>query len=248
MIPARALILSAGRGERLRPLTDERPKTMLPLGGRPLLEYHVVLLREHGIREIAVNLHHRPQAVVDYFGDGARWGVSIRYSLEKELLGTAGAAKQLEWFLSAGPFLVVYGDNLVAGDLTPLFERHAGSRASATLAVVEGPEPTAGGIVGVACDGRVTRFLEKPRPEQVFSRLVSAGLYVLEPEVLSFIPAGRPCDFARDVLPALLRVGRPVYAVRFDGYLSGIDTPELYRRARADIEGARFPHPLLVAR
>jgi len=248
MIPKRALILSAGRGERLRPLTDERPKTMVPLGGRPLLEYHVVLLREHGITELAVNLHHRAQAVLDHFGDGRRWGVSIRYSIEKKLLGTAGAAKRLEGFLASGPFLVVYGDNLVAGDLTPLFEHHARSGAIATLAAVEGPDPTAGGIVAVRDDGRVTRFLEKPRREEVFSRLVNAGLYVLDPEVFSFIPEERPCDFGRDVLPALLRGARPVHAVRFGGYLSGIDTPELYRRAQADVAAARFSHPLSVGR
>lgn len=234
MIPRRALILSAGRGERLRPFTNEVPKTMLALGGRPLLEHHVVLLREHGIREIAINLHYRPYVVIDHFRDGRAWGVSIRYSMEPTLLGTAGAAKSLEPFLGDGTFVVLYGDNVLAGDLTPLFEHHARSGACATLAVVEGPDPTAGGIVAVADDGRVTRFLEKPRPEDVFSPLVSAGLYVMEPSVLRHIPPDRPSDFGHDVLPALVAAGDPVHAVRFEGELAGIDTPALYRKAQRD--------------
>jgi mannose-1-phosphate guanylyltransferase/mannose-1-phosphate guanylyltransferase/phosphomannomutase len=244
MTPRRALILSAGRGERLRPLTDERPKTMMPIDGCPLLEYHVVLLRELGVRELAVNLHHKPEVVMAHFGDGSGWGVSIRYSLEEELLGTAGAARRVAPFLGAGTFVVLYGDNLMDFDLRPLFELHERAGAIATLAVVDGLPPTAAGIVSLDAEGRVTRFLEKPLPQQVFSSLVNAGIYVMEPEVLDFIPSQGPSDFGRDVLPSLIAAGRLVYAREMEGYLSGIDTPELYRAVEADVRSGRLSHPL----
>ena len=248
MIPERALILSAGRGERLRPHTEERPKTMMPIGGRPLLEYHIVLLREHGIRELAVNLHHRPEAVIEYFGDGSHWGVSILYSLEDRLMGTAGAAKRIEGFLGAGRFVVVYGDNLFADDLGPMFEAHDRMGACTTVAVIEGPDPCSGGVAVVGPGWRVSRFIEKPRPDQVLSRLVNAGVYVMEPEVLGFVPGDRPSDFGRDVLPALIEAGQRVYAWKMRGYLSGIDTPELYQKAQRDLAAGWVSHPLVGAR
>ncbi len=183
-----------------------------------------------------------------HFGDGSAWGVSIRYSLEEELLGTAGAARRVAPFLRAGTFVVFYGDNLVDFDLRPLCELHDRAGAIATLAVVRGLPPTAGGIVSLDTDGRVTRFLEKPLPQQVFSSLVSAGIYVMEPEVLDFIPSQGSSDFGRDVLPPLIAAGRPVYAREMNGYLSGIDTPELYRAVEADVRSGRLSHPLSRAR
>lgn len=248
MIPKRALLLSAGRGERLRPLTDDLPKTMVPVGGRPLLEYHVVLLHHLGIREIAVNLHHRPDVVRSYFGDGAAWGVRITYSLEEELLGTAGAAKRLEEFLGAGRFLVVYGDNLFDYDLKPLLTLHEQSGAVTTMGLFEGPDPTAGGIAALGRDGRVTRFLEKPRPQEVWSRLVSAGIYVMEPEVLQLIPSDRCCDLGREILPALIESGMPVYGLQLEGTLLGVDTPDLYRAACLSVEAGHLHHPLTSGR
>lgn len=245
--PPRALVLSAGIGERLRPITLDRPKTMVAVGGFPVLEYHVVLLRELGIREIAINLHHCPEVVTAHFGDGSRWGVSIRYSREERLLGTAGAAKRLEGFLGGGTFLVVYGDQLFDYDLGPFLERHAERRAAATLGVIEGTEPTAGGIVAMGSDGRVTRFLEKPAPNQVFSTLVSAGIYAMEPQVLEAIPADAPSDFGRDILPGLIRSGLAIYAERLEGTLLSIDTLERYRATEEAVRsGALDRHPLRI--
>ena len=157
----RALILAAGEGTRLRPLTLTCPKPMLPVGGRPVLEHLVRLLRRHGVTEIAINLHYRPEVIVRHFGDGARFGVSITYSPEERLLGSAGAAKRLEWFFGE-TFFVLYGDVLTDLDLGSLVDRHRARRAAATLALYEVEDPTRCGIVEVAADGRIVRFAEKP--------------------------------------------------------------------------------------
>ncbi len=248
MIPRRALILSAGRGERLRPLTDDRPKTMVLVAGRPVLEYHVTLLRDLGIRELAINLHHQPHVVMNHFGDGSLWDVSIRYSLEDQLLGTAGAVRRLRDFLGEGTFLVIYGDNLFDYDLSPLLDLHSRQGSVATLGLFRGENPRAGGIVGLAPSGRVERFLEKPGPGEVFSDLVSAGIYVMEPRVFEFIPESGPSDFGRDVLPRLVASEAPVYGLEMEGYLTGLDTPELYERAQADVAQGKLRHPLTTSR
>src|ERR1051326_4195920 len=145
----RALILAAGEGTRLRPLTLDRPKPMLPVGGRPILEHLVVLLRDHGIREVAINLHYKPRGISDYFGDGTRFGVQITYSLEARLLGSAGAAKQLDWFLgsTSEPFIVIYGDVLADIDLHQLINVHGSKRGLGTLALYHVEDPGRCGIV-----------------------------------------------------------------------------------------------------
>ncbi len=248
MIPSRALILSAGRGERLRPLTDDRPKTMVLVGGRPVLEYHIVLLRELGIRDIAINLHHRPEVVRNHFGDGSAWEVRLTYSVEEELLGTAGAVKRFEPYFADEPFLVIYGDNLFDYDLRPLLNFHARSDAIATLGVFRGPNPRAGGIVGLDPSGRVWGFLEKPRQDEIFSDLVSAGIYVMEPGIFDFIPESGASDFGRDVLPRIVQSELPVYGLEMEGYLTGLDTPEMYERAQAEVAQGKLRHPLTTSR
>ena len=247
MIPRRALILSAGRGERLRPLTDDRPKPMVLVAGRPVLEYHITLLRELGIRDLAINLHHKPHVVMDHFGDGSAWDVRIQYSVEPELMGTAGAVRCLDAYLDGGTFLVIYGDNLFDYDLKLLLEVHAREAAVATLGLYRGENPRAGGIAGLGPSGRVWRFLEKPGPDEIFSDLVSAGIYVMEPGVLDFIPEGGASDFGRDVLPRIVESDRPVFGVEMEGYFTGLDTVELYERAQADVAKGKLHHPLTTS-
>lgn len=230
----KAMLLAAGEGSRLRPLTECVPKPMLPLAGKPLLQHTVEHLARFGVRDILINLHHRPETVVGHFGDGANFGVSIRYSHEPWLLGTAGAVKKVEEFFTE-TFLVVYGDNLTTCNLGGLNAFHRQKKGIATVALFEREDVSHSGVAELDADDRIVRFVEKPSSRETASRWVSAGLLVLEPEVLRMIPADRPSDFGHDILPALLATGRDVYGYRMsrDEGLWWIDTPEDYRRACA---------------
>ena len=207
------MILTAGQGIRLRPLTDSVPKCMVPVAGKPLLEYTIQWLRQHGVVELVINLCHLPDVVMNHFGDGSRWDVHITYSLERESLGTAGGVRNVASFFD-GPFFVWYGDNLSTCDLHRLYRFHRAKGGAATIALYHRQDPTASGIVGLDKQDRITRFLEKPKSEQVFSHWVSAGIFVLEPQVLEAIPSEGAPDFGRDVFPALLARGKPLYGYR----------------------------------
>jgi NDP-sugar pyrophosphorylase family protein len=237
----KAFILAAGLGTRLRSLGLNLPKVMVPIGGQPLLQHHLEWLRQQGITEVVINLHYLPQTITDYFGDGRAFGVTITYSHEPEILGTAGGVKKMEPLLRNAPFLVIYGDNLIRMDLEPLRALHRDRQAIATLALFASPEPWTGGVVETDPTGRVTAFREKPDPATVTTGLINAGVYVLEPAIFDFIPAGRFCDFGRDVFPRLLDAGKPVYAIKPLAYIQDIGTPERLARARRDYENGLVP-------
>ena len=235
VIPGQAMLLAAGQGMRLRPLTERIPKCMVLLGGKPLLEYGIRWLSKHGVTELAINVHHLPETVTEYFADGRQWGVRITYSLEPEPLGTAGGVKRMAAFFR-GPFFVWYGDNLSTCRLDHLWAHHLSRAGTVTIALHERDDPTHGGIVGLDAQDRITRFLEKPAPAEVFSRWVNAGIYVLEPEVLDQIPAGQAMDFGRDVFPAMLAAGGALYGYRMsrDERLWWIDRAEDLRRVEQE--------------
>jgi len=214
--PTRAMLLAAGLGTRLRPVTDHVPKCMVPVGGTPLLEHTVRWLRDQQVTDLIINLHYLPHVVTDHFGDGSRWGVRITYSREAEILGTAGAVKHVAWFFD-GPFFVWYGDNLCTCRLDRLWEFHRARGGIATIALHHHDDPTKAGIVALGEDQRITRFLEKPRRDEVFSAWANGGIYALEPEVFEAIPAGRAADFGRDVFPGLLVEGAAMYGFRLSG-------------------------------
>jgi mannose-1-phosphate guanylyltransferase len=232
-----AMILAAGKGTRLYPMTETLAKPMVPIGGRPVLEHTVRWLRDHGIRRVAVNLHHRPESVSGHFGDGSRFGVEIRYSDEPELLGTAGGVKRLESFFE-DPFLVVYGDVLTDLDLGALvaFHQSAGTDAHATLAVDRRPDAAQGGVVELDADRRIRRFVEKPRAGEIQSPWVNSGVMVLARALVARIPAGRFSDFGREVLPAWLAEGIPLYGWPLPAgtFLVDVGTPESYVRAERE--------------
>ena len=163
----KAIVLSAGEGKRLKPVTDERPKPMVPIAGKPLLEHTLRLLRQHGFEEVAINLHYRPKSIIDYFKDGRRLGLKITYSYEEKLLGSAGAVKRLENYWD-GPFLVIYGDLLTNIDLTALVRFHACSESLVTMALYSVEDPETRGVVEIGETGKIRRFVEKPGKEQVF--------------------------------------------------------------------------------
>ncbi len=212
---------------------------MLPVGGQPVIHHVLDLLARSGVEEVFMNLHHRAEVLSEYCQDGARWRLRITYAFEPELLGTAGAVKNFEKHLGSGPFFVVYGDNYLDCDLLALCEFHNARRALATIAVFEKDDVSASGVVDLDANGRVRRLVEKPLPSEVFSRLINGGLYVLSPAILSFIPADRPSDFARDVFPTLVAAGHAIYGRVMEGTVWGIDTPALYEQLRAQIGDAR---------
>jgi NDP-sugar pyrophosphorylase family protein len=225
----RAFLLAAGESNRLRPLTDRIPKPMLKVGGRPILEHNIRLLATYGVRDIVINLHHCPDAVTSYFGDGSAFGVSISYSHEPVLLGTSGALKPVqEQFQET--FFVLYGDNLSTCNLQRLLEQHRQKRALATIAVFHRADTGASGVVELGSDDLVLRFVEKPKPGEASGNWVNAGILVLEPAVLDLVPFGVPSDFGRDVFPGLMIRREAVYAYRMSEGLWWIDSPADYER------------------
>lgn len=240
-LPVRqALILAAGEGTRLRPLTLDRPKPMLAVGGVPLLERLIVLLRQHGIRDIAINVCYHGEVIQQYIGDGARWDVQVTYLVEPSLLGSAGTLLRLSDHF-CGSFVVLYGDLYTNADVSALAAFHAERRAVCTLALHQAEEPAREGIVAVdSASGRVTRFVEKPAPDAVFSRLANAGIFVMEPAALDVLPHNRlPLDIGRDLLPALLDAGAPVYGTPLRGFVFDIGSPERYKQADAHATAQR---------
>lgn len=235
----KALILAAGKGTRLKELTTDRPKPMLNVGNEPLLAFHVRRLRESGVTQIAINLHHAPQVITGYFGDGRRLGVQIEYSYEPELLGTAGAAKKLEAFLDDS-FFVVYGDVFTNVDFVHLArlhtqkKQHAGAAAGLSMALYRVPNPSECGLVELDEDGRVRRFVEKPPPDQVFTDLANAGILVCDVPLLDLIPRETVFDFGRDLIPLLLARDIAVFGepITPEEYVIDIGTPAGFRRAQ----------------
>ena len=209
----RVMLLAAGEGSRLRPITNNMPKPMVSVAGKPILQHNIEMLAKYGLCEIAVNLHHCPEAVTKHFGDGSRFGVQISYSYEPELLGTAGAVKSRESFFQ-NTFIVIYGDNLLKCDLADLLAFHCRYRATGTVALHYREDAWHCGVVTLGEDSRIMQFVEKPPQSEIPSHWVSAGVLILEPEILAEIPQGRPSDFGREILPALLKRGKKLYGYR----------------------------------
>lgn len=231
----RAMVLAAGEGTRLRPLTLACPKVALPIAGTPLILHTLGWLARHGITQVVINLHRHAGTVVRMVGDGSHLGLTVVYSHEETLLGTAGGVKKVEAHLDS-PFVVVYGDVLTDCDLSALIRYHHEKRAIATLALATVDDPSQAGIVRLDDGNRVVGFVEKPPAGSNIGNLANAGIYVLEPEVLAYIPDQGPCDFGYDVFPPLIAAGLPVYGrvLSPNEYLIDIGAPEKYRKANED--------------
>ena len=229
----KAVVMAGGEGNRLRPLTSNQPKPMVPVVGKPCMEHILELLREHGMSEVIVTVAFLPQAIRSYFGEGETLGMQIGYSVEESPLGTAGSvrltAKQLE-----ETFLVISGDALCDVDLSALIAFHKEKGAAVTIGLKSVENPLEFGIVVTDEEGRVERFLEKPSWGQVFSDTINTGIYVMEPEVLNHVPADRPYDFSKELFPYLLEMGRPLYGFVLDGYWQDIGNLDQFRQANFD--------------
>lgn len=222
----KAVLLAAGKGTRLRPLTDEMPKVMIPIAGKPILEHHVEHLAGAGIREIFINLHHLSERITSHFGDGQKWGVRIRYSFEPDIMGTAGAVKKLEAELRGAPFLVVYGDNFSEFDFADFISCSEKAGGLGTLAVFEKEDVAGSGVADIGSGGRIVRFLEKPAPNEVMSHWVNAGIYRLSDDILDAIPLGYS-DFGHDIFPEAVKCGKKLFAYRSKEPVWAIDNLEL---------------------
>jgi mannose-1-phosphate guanylyltransferase/phosphomannomutase len=220
----KAVIMAGGQGTRLRPLTSNQPKPMIPIVNTPCMEHIVRLLKDHGFTEIVVTLQFMPEEIQDYFGDGSDWGVSIGYSIEDAPAGTAGSVKLAEEHLEGERVLVISGDALTDCDLSRVLEFHENNGAEATMVLKSVENPLDFGIVITEEDGRISRFLEKPAWGQVFSDTVNTGIYVLEPTALAEIPSEGEYDFSKELFPKLLEAGRPLYGYVTEDYWEDIGT------------------------
>ena len=201
----KAMLLAAGLGTRLSPLTADRPKCMVSVAGREVLIRNIDWLRSNGIRELVINLHHHAEAVVDSIGDGTRLGVSVAYSREPELLGTAGGVLAARSLLGDETFVVVYADNLFDLQLAAVVDGHRQSGATASMLLLERPDVSSSGVAVLDDAGWITEFQEKPVPGTERSHWVNAGLLVCEPELFEVIPTATPSDLSRDVMPKLVQ-------------------------------------------
>jgi mannose-1-phosphate guanylyltransferase/phosphomannomutase len=229
-----AVIMAGGEGSRLRPLTCDRPKPMVPVMNRPVMEHTVNLLKKHGINQIAVTLQYMPMEIINYFGDGASFDAEIKYFIEDVPLGTAGSVKNAAKYLKE-TFIVVSGDALTDFDLTEAIKYHQSKNALATLVLTPVEIPLEYGVVITEKSGEIKRFLEKPGWGEVFSDTVNTGIYILEPEVLNYIPEGEKNDFSKDLFPLLLKENKPLFGVSLNGYWCDIGNLKQYQEAHLSV-------------
>lgn len=234
----RVFVMAAGIGTRLRPLTYVIPKPMVPVANKPVMEYTIELLSSHGIKDIAVNLHFKPEFTKNYFSDGRRWGVNIAYSFERKLMGTAGGIKKMENFLKDDTFLVMSGDGLTDINLTKLVRYHKEKKGIATIVLKGVDTRLEYGMAAANKCNRIMKFIEKPGWKEVFhgsSAGINTGIYVFEPEIFKYIPLGEDVDFAKNVFPALLKDMKKIFGYYTDDYWCDIGNLSQYRMSQRDI-------------
>lgn len=221
------MVLAAGQGSRLGTITSEIPKPMIPLAGKPILEHTIAWLRRSGVVEIVVNLHHQGDHIRAHFGDGSRLGVSISYSFEPTLLGTAGALRPVRNHFTS-TFLVVYGDNFFQCNFDRFVDQHRHGGGIGTMALYERSDVSQSGVARLAEDGTIIEFIEKPARGSAVGSLVNAGLLLWEPEVFRYLPDEQPVDFSRDVIPSVIAAGERIhsYVMSPPELLLWIDRPE----------------------
>lgn len=230
----KAILMAGGQGTRLRPLTCNIPKPMMPIMEKPVMQYTLELLRDNGIKDIGVTLQYLPDEIINYFGDGKEFGVNLQYFIEETPLGTAGSVKNAESFLN-DTFIVISGDALTDFDLNKAMSFHRTKGAIATLLLKEVQVPLEYGVVVTDKNGRVTGFLEKPSWSEVFSDKANTGIYVLEPEIFDFYEKNQKMDFSNDLFPILLKNNMPIYGYVAEGYWCDIGNVEQFIKCHYDI-------------
>lgn len=236
--------MAGGEGSRLRPVTANRPKPLVPVCNVPIMEHILTLLGRHGISDVVATLHYLADEVQSYFGDGSDFGLNLSYSIEKTPLGTAGSVKNAEEKLKDGTFLIVSGDALTDCDLTKAIEFHKARKSMATLILYRVESPLEFGVVITDDDHRVVRFLEKPSWSEVFSDTVNTGMYILEPEVFELMEANRSYDWSGDIFPQMLEKGMPIYGYVMEEYWCDVGSLNQYREAQEHLMGGQVNLPI----
>lgn len=231
----KAMVMAAGLGKRLRPLTYEIPKPLVPVANRPIMEHILTRLGRDGFGEVVANLHWFPETIRDHFGDGSGLGIELTYSHEQRLLGTAGGVRNVREFFGSEPFVVMAGDALTDIDLAGFARAHAESGRIATLAVKRVTNTTEYGVVVTGSDGRVVGFQEKPDAAEALSDLANCMIYVLEPEIFDHFPDAEEVDFALDVFPALLDADVPFGVHVTDAYWNDVGSLPEYLQGNLDV-------------
>ncbi len=229
----KAVVMAGGEGSRLRPLTIRRPKPMVPIAGKPVMEHILNLLKRNGITEIIVTVQYLASNIEDYFGNGSQFGMHITYSREDVPLGTAGSVKNAEEQLTE-PFLVISGDALTDYNLKEIISYHEEKHALATLTLAHVHNPLEYGVIITNQEGHITQFLEKPSWGEVFSDTINTGIYVLDPKIFSYFEKDKPFDFSQELFPMMLRQGDPIYGYIASGYWCDVGNLAEYMRANAD--------------
>ena len=236
----KAILLAGGKGTRLRPLTIHTPKPIVPIFNRPFLHYQIDLLKQvPEIDEVILSLNYQPRRIEEVFGDGSEVGIKIRYVVEPAPLGTAGAVKYAGENLTES-VVVFNGDVLTQIDLGAVLRLHRERGAKATIVLTPVENPSAYGLVETDADRNITRFLEKPKPEEITTNKINAGIYVLEPDTFDRIPSDVSWSIERSYFPSLIERGETFVAYIYDGYWIDIGTPEKYTQVHRDIMDGRY--------
>ena len=240
----KAMVLAAGQGTRLRPITDRMPKALVPVGGRPMIEFALLLLSHYGVRDIVINLHHFGTQIEDYLGDGQRFDVKISYSQETELLETGGGLLKAKAFLQDDTFIVINTDALIDVDLAAVLNDHRQNHAAATLVLRPDIDADRYGSIDIGADGRICRFLEhrpKDRPVGAITKLMFTGLQILEPRVFDYMDVSEQKKFSttRETYPRMLRAGERLFGYSFEGFWQDLGTIERIEAAQQKLRSGQ---------
>lgn len=231
----KAIIIAGGKGERLKPLTANLPKAMIKVAGKPILEHIIIHFKRHKISEFIISLCFLPDKITSYFGDGSKFGVKINYIFEDEKnpLGTAGAILKAKKFVRDA-FIVAYADILRKLDIAKMIKSHKDKKAFATILAYHNKKADPKSIIRFDNNKKIFQFIERPKPGDVGREKIwsNASLYIFEPEIFDYIPAGLNSDFAKDIFPKVIKKGKNIFAFKADGYFVDIGSPEKLAYAR----------------
>jgi NDP-sugar pyrophosphorylase family protein len=230
----KAMVLAAGVGSRLDPLTSQIPKPLVPVANRPVIEHILHLLIKHGITDVAANLHHLPDKLIEYCGDGTKFGINLRLLVEEKLSGDAGGVRACRDFLADGTFIVLMGDLLTDANLSEIVAAHKAKRALATIALKHVDDVSQFGVAITNKEGFIVGFQEKPKQEEALSDLASTGIYIFEPEIFHHIPEQGEYGFGRQLFPKLVSQSLPVLGYTIGSYWSDVGTIKQYRQSNFD--------------
>ena len=235
----KAVVMAGGFGTRIQPLTNSRPKPMLPVVNRPMMENTMMTLRDLGITDFIVLLYFKPEVIQDYFGDGSKFGMNITYVIPDDDYGTAGAVKLAQEHIGDDNFIIISGDLVTDFDFKKIFDYHKQKKSKLTITLTSVENPLEFGVVIANEEGKIEKFLEKPSWGEVFSDTINTGIYIIEPEILKYIPKGENFDFAKDLFPQLMKEGVELIAGNAKGYWRDVGNPDSYREAHEDIMSGR---------